>query len=175
MVDIDDAIWTPAREAMSVVWWGKFHRLSDGCLLWTGSRNRDGYGRSKGNGPAEGEVYVHRIVYQLLVGPIPPGVDIDHNCHNQDPACRGRGRFCLHRRCGEPEHLRVVTHGTNKQAAVIDRDGLCKYGHPREGKRQCPTCNREAVQRYRAAVVSGRRKPAPSWAAKGYRDHTSDP
>jgi hypothetical protein len=176
---VTDAIWTPTPEAMTPLWWWKFERQPNGCKLWTGYVNDDGYGRSKGNGPAKGEFYVHRIVYKLLVGPIPDDpeldLDVDHKCHNEDPTCRGLGRFCLHRRCGESEHLRLATHGANKKAAMIDRDGLCKYGHPREGKARCPTCNREAVRRYRDAVVSGQRKPAPSWAAKGYRDHTSDP
>lgn len=164
---------------MSPPWWWKFERQPNGCKLWTGYVDESGYGRSKGNGPATGEVYVHRIVYKLLVGPIPTDsrldLDIDHTCHNRDRTCRGLGNLCLHRRCGEPEHLRLATHGANKRAAVIDRGGLCKYGHPREGKARCPTCNREAVRRYRDDVVSGKRKPAASWAAKGYRDHTSDP
>lgn len=41
----------------------------------------------------------HRRAYQLWVGPIPPGLEIDHTCHV--------------RSCINPEHLRAVTHTEN--------------------------------------------------------------
>lgn len=31
----------------------------------------------------------HRYSYEMLVGPIPEGLDLDHLCHNRDKGCRG--------------------------------------------------------------------------------------
>jgi hypothetical protein len=157
---VSDAIWRPTPEAMSPRWWGKFERQPDGCLLWTGSIDKAGYGRSKGNGPAEGEVYVHRIVYKLLVGPIPDDrefdLDIDHECHNRDLTCRGKGNACRHRRCGEQTHLLLKTHAKNKLGAVKTH---CKHGHEKvltkSGKLVCPVCNTERQRRFKQRIRDG--------------------
>jgi len=170
---------------MSVDWWWKFERQPGGCLLWTGHVDRAGYGRSKGNGPAEGEVYVHRIVYKLLVGPIPdePEVrlDVDHDCHNQDPICQHQGDQCLHRRCGEWSHLVLKGHGRNVGDAAAARTH-CARGHllsddnvrvdPKSGARHCKACNRQRQAQFRKQVADGERKPPPSWLKDGYRDKT---
>jgi hypothetical protein len=145
---------------MSARWWAKFERDPiTGCLLWTGTVNKHGYGRSKGNGPAEGEVYVHRIVYLLLVGPIPEGQELDHV----------KERGCAYRNCAEVSHLEPVTHGENQRRSVR---AICKWGHVKEG-RTCRMCNRETQRRFREEVVAGKRKPPPSWIAAGYVDKTS--
>jgi hypothetical protein len=180
---VSDAIWRPTPEAMSPRWWGKFERQPDGCLLWTGAVDKAGYGRSKGYGPAAGEVYIHRIVYLLLVGPIPDDpeldLDIDHECHNRDLTCRSKGNACRHRRCGEQTHLLLKTHARNKLGAIKTH---CKHGHPmsgdnlrvdpRTGMRICKACKREEQRRFREQVRAGQRKPPPSWIATGYVDRT---
>lgn len=71
-------------------------RLPDGCLVWTGARNRDGYGRARSGGK---RVSVHRWVYEREHGPIEPGVLIDHACWN--------------RACVEVTHLRPATRSEN--------------------------------------------------------------
>jgi hypothetical protein len=163
---VTDGIWTPEPRWMSWPWWQKFERQPNGCLLWTGTTDRAGYGRSKGNGPAAGEPYVHRIVYKLLVGPIPPrGVaDIDHICHNEDETCRGKGNACLHRRCGEPTHLLLTTHAENKRGALKTH---CKRGHryaiSSSGKRVCHDCARDRAAEFRARVRDGIVAPPSSW------------
>lgn len=45
------------------------------------------------------KVYAHRFAYELLVGPIPDGLDLDHLCRN--------------RRCVRPSHLEPVTRSVN--------------------------------------------------------------
>ena len=68
------------------------------CWLWTGATNRHGYAHVR----YEGRVArAHRVVYQLLVGPIPAGRDLDHIC---------RVRLCVN-----PEHLRPLTRAENMQ------------------------------------------------------------
>lgn len=67
-----------------------------GCWTWTGHVSTGGYGQFNVNRRL---VSVHRFAYELLVGPIPEGLFIDHRCHNK--------------RCVNPAHLRVVTNKQN--------------------------------------------------------------
>ena len=75
---------------------------SDGCWTWTGHHNRKGYGAFgiKLNEKWTSEP-IHRIAYELWVGPIPKGRQIDH-------LCRNRG-------CCRPDHLEVVTAAENSR------------------------------------------------------------
>lgn len=53
------------------------------CWLWTGGKDKDGYGTLKRN---EGGRYrAHRISYELHHGPVPDGLLVCHSCDN--PAC----------------------------------------------------------------------------------------
>lgn len=52
------------------------------CLVWTGSHNRDGYGTVRVGRKVK---LVHRIAYEALKGPIPPGQMVRHSCDN--PPC----------------------------------------------------------------------------------------
>ena len=47
-----------------------------GCLLWQLS-TKNGYGQLSVDGAM---VYTHRLMYELLVGPIPPGLQVLHSC-----------------------------------------------------------------------------------------------
>lgn len=86
-----------------------------GCWHWTRSLNTNGYGHVRRDGRL---AYVHRIVYERLVGPIPPGYLIDHQCHNADLACVV-GSECQHRRCANPDHLRAVVQRWNVAAGRL--------------------------------------------------------
>ena len=80
----------------------------------------------------------HRYVATLAYGFIPKGMVIDHLCHNRDPWCEG-GETCLHRRCVNPAHLRIVSVGENVLASPLTTAGInarrttCVWGHPLEG------------------------------------------
>lgn len=87
--------------------------VGDGCWEWTGQVNHKGYGvlyQRPGYRPRNRKA--HRVVYELLVGPIPTGKQLDHQCHNQDKSCPG-GVTCRHRRCVNPGHLEPVTPKIN--------------------------------------------------------------
>src|SRR4051812_4751656 len=47
------------------------------CWLWTGRKTADGYGRVQVAGRQK---MVHRWSYELLVGPVPDGLELDHLC-----------------------------------------------------------------------------------------------
>ncbi|MEV5629135.1 HNH endonuclease signature motif containing protein [Micromonospora tulbaghiae] len=128
----------------------------DACWMWRGHRSADNYGVF-----GRGGNRAHRIAYELMVRPIPEGLNIDHLCHNVDTACPG-GASCQHRLCVNPAHLEAVTQrdnllrsqhtGPNRNAAKTH----CPQGHPYSpentysrptakgyARRECKTCRRE--------------------------------
>jgi len=123
-------------------------RTDRGCLLWTGWLNDDGYGYIRFNGRDQP---AHRVAYELAIGPIPTGHEVDHSCQV--------------RACIEPTHLEAVTHAEN-QRRIRGRKTHCVHGHPRipenirtrpNGRTYCAECDRMALRlRYanQKAVVS---------------------
>lgn len=93
---------------------GKVER-TDGCWLWTGTVGPTGYGQIGSDTDRKRMLYAHRVSYELHVGPIPAGLEIDHTCHTDDPECPGGP--CLHRRCVNPKHLEPVTTAENQRRA----------------------------------------------------------
>lgn len=71
--------------------WAKVLK-TDSCWLWQGRKNDNGYGLMLVDGK---NVRAHRFAYELLVGPIPEGLDLDHV----------RARGCTNRHCVNPAHL----------------------------------------------------------------------
>lgn len=131
----------------------------DGCWLWTGGRQSQGYGKF------DGERLAHRVVYELLVGPIPDGLELDHVCHGKDQSCGG-GPACRHRRCVNPAPLEPVTHAENVRrgrsaAGLATSTGRCLRGHvftdantyvvPATGARHCRTCRNERQRVWRSS------------------------
>ena len=95
-------------------------RVENGCLLWKGRTDRDGYGRistRQAGRPHSFPSLVHRIAYQEFIGGLDPHLTIDHTCHNGDPTCTD-GATCAHRRCIEPTHLEQVTQAVNRHRAA---------------------------------------------------------
>lgn len=127
--------------------WAKVEKTDDDCWLWIGGTNGIGYGRFMPDGRRLGNrrlVYAHRYAYELMIGPISDGYEIDHLCRNPS--------------CVRPEHLEAVTHAENLRRSVPATRSTCKRGHPRDGytasgllndaydrsgKRYCRTCNNE--------------------------------
>lgn len=115
------------------------------------ARNPQGYGNVRYDGRSTS---AHRLVYTLLVGPIPAGLELDHTCGN--------------RRCVRPDHLEPVTHAENVRrgrlgavtAARQRAKTHCPYGHRyspentrvgSNGSRNCRTCERDRMRRIRAS------------------------
>lgn len=108
------------------------------CWEWTAHVGRGGYGRFWPTGRVG--AMAHRFAYELLVGPIPSGLDLDHLCKN--------------RKCVNPEDLEPVTRRVNCQrgglgavsGARMRARTHCPYRHPLDGRtkngwRFCRTCN----------------------------------
>lgn len=126
--------------------------IVESCWEWVRYRNNFGYGVTFYQGTNR---LAHRVSYMLHVGPIPPGLEIDHICNN--------------RGCVNPAHLRLVTHRENVLrgntiAARMASKNACKHGHAysrentrltKEGIRQCRTCDRN-LKRIKSTKEAGR-------------------
>lgn len=91
------------------------------CWLWAGAKSTAGYGYIRDD-PANGgrAVPAHRVAYQLFVGAIPNGLELDH-------LCRTPG-------CVNPRHLEPVSHSVNVARgesipARFARRSHCPAGH----------------------------------------------
>lgn len=81
--------------------------LPNGCWEFTGWIHPHGYGQIGRN------IRAHRLAWEIANGrPVPPGLVIDHQCHNLDVACEDNSE-CQHRRCVNPAHLEAVTQRIN--------------------------------------------------------------
>ncbi|MFC0531929.1 HNH endonuclease signature motif containing protein [Phytohabitans kaempferiae] len=117
-------------------------RRPDGCLIV------EGYGRQRGvYQKIAGRAWAHIAAYAVFVGPIDPGLEVDHTCGVKD--------------CVEPTHLRQVSHAENCRSRA--QAPTCRNGHERELdpatgrlRRQCRACNAEAQQRWRARQAAER-------------------
>lgn len=139
-----------------------------GCIIWTGATLKSGYGQVQIDGINH---RTHKLVYQLLIGPVTEGLHLDHVCHNRDTACPG-GVACMHRRCVNPHHLEPVTLAENARRSPLFRGAWthCAAGHPFDedntyirpgtGRRGCRQCRREASARSkRGETVPRQPKP----------------
>ena len=143
--------------ALEERFWSKVDRRSeDECWPWKNRIGEGGYGRLSVGGR---RIMAHRVAYELLRGPIPDGLVLDHTCHNRDETCPG-GPTCRHRRCVNPSHLDPATRQENAPPArcnVNTRKTHCKHGHEftpentratRQGGRACRACHRERQRGY---------------------------
>jgi hypothetical protein len=133
MPNIEERFWTKVRK-------------TDTCWVWTAGKNQDGYGRFQvGRKPTS----AHRVAYELSVGPIPDGLQLDHLCRVRD--------------CVNPAHLEPVTQQENirrgKSLTVAHAAAThCPQGHEYnaqnikwyQGRRYCRPCNAADSRRRRA-------------------------
>lgn len=109
------------------------------CWVWGGALGSNGYGYIRYEGSSK---LTHRVTYELLVGPIPAELEIDHLCRNTG--------------CINPEHLEAVSHAENVRRGeggrYWSRRTHCSKGHrytdantrlDRKGARVCRICTRE--------------------------------
>lgn len=141
--------------------------LTGDCWEWTGNRTPSGYGTFYPTRTTKR--LAHRVAYELFVGPIPDGLELDHLCRN--------------RACVRPEHLEPVSHRENTlrgdaPPARNAKKTACSNGHPYDGvdtrgHRICSLCTaaREARRvRTRAVRPLDPRSPRGKQAAADLSD-----
>lgn len=119
-----------------------------GCWLWTRNASGNGYCYITTD---QGKKGVHVVSYEMLVGPIPEGMQLDHLCRVHP--------------CVNPDHLEVVTQTENILrgqgfSAKHARKTHCPQGHPYDEantlitprrSRSCRACNRIRNRETKAA------------------------
>lgn len=115
------------------------------CWLWGARIDKGGYGSFWHRNSMRG---AHRVCFELLVGDVPQGLELDH--------------LCRVRHCVNPSHLDVVTHAENARRGLSPHVGgahqsqktHCPKGHAyavhaywvKSGCRMCKECNRQRAQ-----------------------------
>lgn len=129
--------------------WSKVNK-TESCWLWVAGHTNNGYGVF--NAKEFSSRMAHRISYELSVGMIPEGLQIDHLC-----------KVTL---CVNPTHLEPVTPQENvnrSDMAQLNRERLtqthCNRGHELSGnnvnpsakgrRRRCRLCGRIRIWEYR--------------------------
>lgn len=112
------------------------------CWLWTGTTIKGGYGRFTSGGH---KILAHRFAYELLVGPVPGGFELDHLCRVPS--------------CANTTHVEPVSHQVNCQrGSGSKRKVSCLRGHQFNaentyltpgGRRQCRTCKQRRGLAYK--------------------------
>ena len=115
----------------------------ESCLLWTGARQKNGYGKFSYKGTTE---LAHRVAFVLTHNRLPE--ELDHICNN--------------RPCVSPSHLIETDHRENLMnadgfAAANAEKQFCPYGHEYTPEntytngqrgRKCSTCVRKRQREY---------------------------
>lgn len=138
------------RSDWTLLFWSKVDKQTNGCWLWLGSKQQDGYGhftleRVSGTWTK----CAHKVAYELLVGPVPDGLVLDH------AKCQNKG-------CVNPAHLEPVTQKVNLLRSKLTVNSInaakthCKHGHEftpentyvyvKTGTRHCRACQRERTK-----------------------------
>ncbi len=112
----------------------------NGCWLWESYVGSNGYGKFTTTYWSRG---AHRVAYELSIGPIPEGLQIDH--------------LCRIRHCVNPAHMETVTSRENTMrgegpSAIAARKTHCPKDHPYDAQntgyrrggrsRVCKECHR---------------------------------
>ncbi|MDP3063846.1 MAG: DNA methyltransferase, partial [Chloroflexota bacterium] len=97
----------------------KLKVIPSGCWEWQGGTTHDGYGlfRALSTKPM---VLAHRFAYQVLIGEIDHGLELDHQCRNP--------------RCVNPAHLAPITHQENVARGLVAEANRARRGERRVRK-----------------------------------------
>lgn len=132
----------PPKPTWQERFWSRVEKMPDGgCWMWTGYLNhaRGGYGQAVVANRRTRRAHV--VAYEILVGPVPEGLVLDH--------------LCRVRACVNPAHLEPVTIAVNNWRGegptfLTAKTNICRRGHemtaantyvqPSTGGRSCRKC-----------------------------------
>lgn len=117
--------------------WAKV-QVTESCWVWTAAMDGHGYGAFWYQRKV---AKAYRAAYEMFVGPVPEGMQLDHLCRN--------------RACVNPAHLEPVSQQVNiargaSPSAISVRTNACSRGHDLssaavrrpDGRRYCGECRR---------------------------------
>lgn len=140
-------------ESEEIRFWRRVEK-TDGCWIWTGAKDRDGYGQFWNGAQME---KAHRSSWRFAGLTLSSTLTLDHLCRNHS--------------CVRPDHLEQVTNRENQLrgqgwAALNYAKTHCVHGHPLSGEnlrlvrepyggytRRCRAC----AKRYKANGLERRR------------------
>lgn len=128
--------------------WDKVEKTAT-CWIWKAAQYPWGYGMIN---TGDRNMRAHRLSYEMVNGPIPKGLELDHLCRVPS--------------CVRPDHLEAVSHKENMRrsmAGIISGQmqrakKLCRNGHSysgtnliirKNGRRECRTCKNYFQQKRR--------------------------
>lgn len=139
--------------------WAKVEK-TPGCWLWTGRTSPEGYGRfSLGK---RGDGLAHRIAFELVHGPLLPGIKVLHSC-DTPPCVRDDHLFAGTQKDNVLDAVQKGRHSSVVGRHWSTRKTHCKAGHPFDavnthvrpnGGRTCRTCRRKR-KRHKAVRKEG--------------------
>lgn len=123
--------------------------VGEGCWSWSGWHNTTKCGRYGYVNWGGRDRPAHRVILEILEGPIPVGWHVDHLCKNPS--------------CVNPEHLEAVTAGENIRRGKNSTKDFCKHGHdwndPKNwrihtfpdgrSRKNCAECDRQRCRAYK--------------------------
>lgn len=145
--------------------WPKVLPVESGCWEWQGAKGKSNHG-SIGMEPHRRNVGAHRVVWEMVVGPIPPGMLVCHHCDNPP--------------CVNPAHLYIGTVADNSRDSRVRKRSAnsntrrthCRWGHeftpentyrvPSSGARVCITCQKLKYLGIRGEKVPSLRRSTTS-------------
>lgn len=113
------------------------------CWVWTGSVFKQKYSTYSQIRIKNKCRKAHQVSYEVFIGPIPQGRELDHLCKN---------KLCIN-----PAHLEPVTHFENMERGYWTTKDECIHGHSygggntylnTRGHRECRTCRKERSQKF---------------------------
>jgi hypothetical protein len=130
---------------------------SEGCWLWIGLKEKNGYGILDVNGKT---TTAHRFSYEIAHGPAPTGFDVGHLCNNKS--------------CVNPLHLKAMTTSENILMLVAAgnhnqaRKTHCPKGHEYTSENTTTYQNNNVGSWRRGCRICSRAKMRARRARSGY-------
>jgi HNH endonuclease len=124
--------------------------------LWTGNKNRKGYGYLSRGSRADGKILAHVASWIVSRGPVPEGICVLHKC--DIPACVNPSCLFLGTIADNNQDM------THKGRSANQKKTHCVHGHEftsdntlpngRPWRRKCRTCKLEQQRRYRSRLTT---------------------